>query len=139
MSLDPWAEWWFEKIDLGLPLETSTSWDECLPIKALFYDYVAYSRLSGHRAPKSVEYLANRIRGLLPINPEITRARIQHDIDFGFVKLPAGSLQTLWKLPPLQSCRTFFDKKARSKIAWENEPAAENAIKKPAEEMEIPF
>jgi len=117
LSLDPVTEWWHEKLDDGMLLPT-VEWDKPVPIQGLYLDYVQHCRLTGARAPKAVNYLGNKLRGLLPQEPAITRGRLQHDMEFATGRLVSNSMQTLWKIPTLEQCRAFFDKKARANIDW---------------------
>jgi hypothetical protein len=133
LSLDAHNEWWHEKLDNGAVLPTM-SWDEPMPIQALYLDYVQHCRLTGQRAPKSVNYLGSKLRQMLPAEPQVTRSRLQHDMEFGISKLVAGTVQTMWKLPNLQECRDFFDKKARAQINW-TVTGSEPPVKKPDEEI----
>jgi hypothetical protein len=118
LSLDPWTEWWHEKLENGLVLPT-LSWDAGIPVQALYLDYVQHCRLTGIRSPKSVSYLTNRLRTLIPVEPVVKRSRLQHDMEFATGRLVSGTLQTIWMLPPLAQCRDFFNKKARSEINWQ--------------------
>ena len=117
LSLDPWTEWWHEKLDNGAMLATLT-WDQPIPVQALYLDYVQHCRLTGLRAPKAVNFLGNKIRSLIPAEPTITRGRLQYDMEFATGRLVSGTMQTMWQLPPLSQCRMFFDRKARSSIDW---------------------
>lgn len=117
LSLDAHNEWWHEKLDNGAVLATS-AWEDPMPIQALYLDYVQHCRLTGQRIPKSVNYMASKLRLMLPCDPIVNRSRLQHDIEFATGKLVSGTLQTMWRLPPLADCRSFFDKKARAQIEW---------------------
>jgi hypothetical protein len=117
LSLDPQSEWWFEKLDSAMLLPTM-DWNAPVPIQGLYLDYVQHCRLTGQRLPKSINFLANKIRSLLPIEPTVSRNRLQHDIEFPTGKLVIGTLQTFWRLPPIDLCREFFEKKARATIDW---------------------
>lgn len=135
LSLDPQSEWWFEKLDAGALLPTVT-WDQAVPIQALYLEYVQHCRLTGQRLPKSLNFLANKIRALLPADPTVTRGRLQHEMEFPTGKLVQGTLQTFWQLPDLRSCRDFFDKKARSTVNW----AVKEGEQQPKlDDQEIPF
>lgn len=135
LSLDPQSEWWFEKLDNGAFLPTMT-WEDPVPLQALYLDYVQHCRLTGQRLPKSVNFLSNKLRSLLPIDPTVTRTRLQHEMEFSTGTLVAGTLQTHWQMPDLKICREFFEKKARSEITWS---VKETEAKKKITDDEIPF
>lgn len=135
LSLDPQSEWWHEKLDNASILPT-LEWDSLIPIQGLYLDYVQHCRLTGMRAPKSVNFLANKLRLLLPREPKVSRNRLQHDMEFATGKLVAGTLQTMWTLPPLAECRAFFDKKARAEINW---TVSEGQAQAKDTSEEIPF
>jgi len=118
LSLDPQSDWWYEKLDSGMLLPTM-DWSMAVPLQALYLDYVQHCRLTGQRLPKSVNFLGNKIRSFLPLDPIVTRSRLQHEIDFQATgKLVAHTVQTFWQLPSLSDCRSFFEKKARATIDW---------------------
>lgn len=117
MSLDPWSEWWFEKLDAGQVLQTQP-WDQAVPLQALFFDYVQHCRIVGQRTPKSVNFLTNKIRSFLPADPVTNRQRVHHELSFGHDKIFSGTLHTMWTLPKLADCRAFFERKSRSTINW---------------------
>lgn len=135
LSLDPQSEWWFDKLDSGMFLPT-VDWSSPVPIQALYLDYVQHCRLTGQRLPKSVHFLTNRLRSLLPAEPIVTRARLQYEMEFTVGKLVTGTLQTFWTLPDIKLCRDFFDKKARSVVQWS---VKEGDLNKKPEDQDIPF
>lgn len=135
LSLDPWSEWWHEKLDSGALLSTM-DWNTPVPIQALYLDYVQHCRLTGLRAPKAVNFLGNKIRTLIPADPIVTRGRLQHDMEFATGKLVSGTMQTLWKLPELNKCRDFFNLKARSEIDWTVKDGEKTA---PGHDEDIPY
>lgn len=117
LSLDPCNEWFFEKLDAGSFLPT-IGWNEPVPIKALYLDYVQHCRLTGIRLPKSINFLSSKLRAIIPADPIVTRTRLQHELEFTTGKMIPGTLQTFWRFPSLNECRDFFEKKARSTIKW---------------------
>jgi hypothetical protein len=135
LSLDPQSEWWYEKLDSGMLLPTVT-WEEGVPIQALYLDYIQHCRLTGQRLPKGVNFLTNKIRSLVPADPKISRYRLQHEMEFSTGKLIQGTLQSFWAMPDLVQCREFFEKKARSSISWS---VKENEIVTKVEDQDIPF
>ena len=125
-SLDPWVEWWYDKLSRGTLLEFyRVGWDEPVPAQALYLDYVWHCRLAGARAPGTFSSLSLKIRGLLPREPAQSRVRLKHTIVSPIEELAAGSRQTMWTLPPLKLCREFFDKKAQQNIKWDLEELGE--------------
>ncbi len=140
LSLDPHSEWWFQKLDSASLLPT-LSWNQPVPMQALFLDYVAHCRLTGQRFPKSVNFLTNKLRNLLPLDPIVTRGRLQHKMEFPTGEILAGTLQTFWTLPDIKQCRSFFEKRARSLMTWSvrAEQAEAEAGEAAVQDSDIPF
>lgn len=120
LSLDPWAEWWYEKLLAGSLLRQFSGWEDETPFKALYLDYVQHCRLTGHRMIRSPEHLGRCLRELLPAEPRASYQRLKIDLQYGREELKMGEVMRFWVLPPLSSCREFFAQKSKSKLEWDD-------------------
>lgn len=119
-SMDPWTEWWFERLQSGEPMsQVRWDWNSEVPVMGLFFDYVAFCRVAGHRLPKGVRHTTHRLAEILPRYEKPTRQRLESELNFMVDVLRQGSLQSFIKLPPLADCRAFFEKKTQQDIEWE--------------------
>ena len=118
MSLDPWAEWWYEKLTAGQVISAYT-WGDMLPVTAVYHDYVQHCRLAGLRNVKSCEHLSRCLKGLLPSEVKRDKSRLKHELPTPIEVLRPGVLMTFWQFPPLMACREFFAKKARADLRWD--------------------
>lgn len=118
-SLDPFMEWWHEKLLDGALLESYPgAWDAPVVVQALYFDYVWRCRLAGHRYTGGQRAFISKLRGILPAEPGVSRGRLPEALQIGPETLMAGSLQTWYRLPLLAACRALFDKRAGSKRPW---------------------
>lgn len=119
LSLDPWAEWWYEKLQTGSLLGPQGTWEEAVPFKALYLDYAQHCRVAGVKAVRSAEHLSGCLRGLLPCDPKVSPQRIKHDMITPLETIKAGTVLKFWELASLTLCRNYFSKKMRKEISWQ--------------------
>jgi hypothetical protein len=119
LSLDPWAEWWYEKLCAGQITPRTSEWGADHASIAVYHDYVQHCRLSGARNAKSSEHLSRSLGKLLPKEMTKSRYRLKTDLITPLDTFTPGTLMTFWKFPPLQQCREFFAQKARAELNWD--------------------
>ena len=118
LSLEPWEEWWYHRLQDGAPAMTNSTWSEELPMMELYIDYVTHCKRAGYRMVRGPEHLSRYLRGMLPEPPVVRQGRLRHDLQQGSEVIKSGSNVRFWKLPNLGKCREFFAKKARASLKW---------------------
>lgn len=121
MTLDPFEQYWFERLMGGEPLQGSTKWEQVVPKAQLVQEFQESTRLSG-RAPHAMQIHVGR--KIKKIHPDSSNLRPLRDVEVKELgMLVVRQLRVrCWDLPDLEQCRADFEKFLGQPIEWEEYP-----------------
>jgi hypothetical protein len=121
ITLDPLMQWWLDKLQLG-DLGLEGGWPTFVSAEWCLHDYTNHLRAVQARNPgrTSMVVLTNELTQILPPATRRVKRVTLVDKNKGVGQADLMHLQRWgWELPPLQTCRDYFDTRMGVQYPWD--------------------